>query len=103
MCGISQESHLPTCKDPSLERLAVIKDPFKRARVHILDNTLDRAVELGEFLPHGLLVASKRPALLGVSQVLFLRGHESNDVQDLVLADGEDEEMLSRSEPGGRV
>lgn len=104
MSCVSQQRNLAARKHPFLEWLTVVENPLLRLRIHQLDDALDRRVKLAKVAPDGVLVAGHRPALLDcIAQVLLLGGDEGNDVQDLVAADGVDQDMLPRGQPADGI
>ena len=94
---IAHQHYLPTAKSPSTQRLPIIQNPLGRMLRHQSHDPPHNLIGLlkvfGAFRP----ITSRSPAFPQVPQLLLRDRNKSHDIQDPVLADGEDEEMFLRS------
>jgi hypothetical protein len=101
--GISQQDDLAAHERPLRQQLAIIQAPLPRRRLHARNQLAQHRIPPLKLARQVRPRRRARPALAEVIELLEGLRDERDDVDGLVLADREDEEVFVRREPADCV
>lgn len=99
MSRVSQKDNSTISKNPLIQRLAIIQQPFVRLFRHRLNDVSNRRFEVIEGFLHFRSITEECPTLLEVAQFLLWSSDKSNYIKLSVLINRVSEEVLVFTQP----